>query len=39
MTGGDPEYAVPESESGYLKTMRYTVLLSISRDKATFTNG
>lgn len=39
MTGGVPEYAVPESESRYLKTMRYTILLSISRDKATLTNG
>ena len=27
MTGGVPEYAVPESESGYLLGMRYTVLL------------
>lgn len=33
--GRRPEYAVPESESGYLLEMRYTVLLSISRDKAT----
>lgn len=38
-SGGVPEYAVPESESGYLLEMRYTVLLSISRDKATLTNG
>ncbi len=35
MTGGVPEYAVPESESRYLNT----ILLSISRDKATLTNG
>ena len=35
MSEGIPEYAVPESESRYLKTMRYTILLSISRDKAT----
>ena len=35
MSEGIPEYAVPESESGYLLEMRYTVLLSISRDKAT----
>ena len=35
MLGGAPEYAVPESESGYLLEMRYTVLLSISRDKTT----
>lgn len=35
MSEGIPEYAVPESESGYLKKMRYTILLSISRDKAT----
>ena len=38
MTGGVPEYAVLRFESGYLKIMRYTVLLSISRDKATLTN-
>ena len=35
MLGGVPEYAVPSFESGYLLEMRYTVLLSISRDKAT----
>lgn len=35
MSEGVPGYAVPESESGYLLEMRYTVLLSISRDKAT----
>ena len=35
MTGDLPEYAVLRFESGYLKIMRYTILLSISRDKAT----
>lgn len=35
MSEGIPEYAVPRFESGYLLEMRYTVLLSISRDKAT----
>ena len=34
MSEGVPEYAVPESESGYLKKMRYTILLSISLGKA-----
>ena len=34
MSEGIPEYAVPESESGYLKKMRYTILLSISLGKS-----
>ena len=31
---GVPEHIIPGSESGYLKKMRYTILLSISLDKA-----
>ena len=34
MSEGIPEYAVPRFESGYLKKMRYTILLSISLGKA-----
>ena len=34
-SGGVPEYAIPRFESGFLLEMRYTVLLSISQDKAT----
>ena len=34
MSEGVPEYAVPRFESGYLKKMRYTILLSISLGKA-----
>ena len=34
MLEGVPEHIIPGSESGYLKKMRYTILLSISLDKA-----
>ena len=34
MLEGVPEHNIPGSESGYLKKMRYTILLSISLDKA-----
>ena len=34
MSEGVPEYAVPRFESGFLKKMRYTILLSISLGKA-----